>query len=474
VVVALGRQVTREASVYLVGFVVAALLQFLAVPIFTRALGPESYSYLALALALTTSLAGVLLLGGDVALSRLWFAADDEESRRDLALTWIAFLTLWSIVVVLILAPLAKPLAEWLEPGTELSAMLVVGLAILVPQQLSRMLAQVLRNQFRPVAFAVTTIAIAALGLILSLILGLALDLGVLGILLGTLVAEILGVLVRFPIVRAALAGRLRTRMLGPPLRFGLPLVPASIAMWAFTGADRIVVGRYLPAGELGAYSVAAMLVAPFGVLLTALGQAWIPRITQEYEVGGDRAATMTGRAVELSLLVFGGAAVLVGVAAPLLITVVAGPGYAAGAPALPFLALGGAFLGTSLFSSTGYTLAKRTGWVPVITLLAAAVNVILLLVLVPLLGLVGAALAVASGYLVMSVGLLLYSQRHYPVPVSWAWATAVASVLAAQALLATYGSPAAFMPGALVTITLLAARAWHLVRPTATTVPSP
>jgi O-antigen/teichoic acid export membrane protein len=463
--VALGRQVTREASIYLVGFVAAAMLQFLAVPIYTRVLGPESYSYLSLTLALTTSMAGVLLLGGDVALSRMWFDVPDEAARRDLALTWISFLTGWSMVVVLVLAPFAKPLADWLEPGTHLAAMLLVGLAILVPQQLSRMLAQILRNEFRPVAFAATTIAIAALGLALSLVFALGLDLGVLGILLGTLVAEILGALARFPMVRQELAGRLSRAALMPPLRFGLPLVPASMAMWAFTGADRIVIGKILSPSDLGTYSVAAMLVAPFAVLLTALGQAWIPRITQEFEAGTGRASDMTGRAIELSLVLFGAASVLVGIMAPLLVGIVGGAEYVAGAKALPLLALGSSFLGTSLFTSTGYTLAKRTAWVPVITVIAALVDVLLLLILVPRAGMVGSAVSVCIGYLVLTVGLLAYSQRHFPVRLSRTWLVVISVVLALQAVLATYASRTTLVAGAVVTLLFLGWRATHLVR---------
>lgn len=417
---ALGRQVTREASIYLAGFVGAALLQFLAVPIYTRYLGPERYAFYALALAVTTSLAGLLVIGGDVALSRFWFEARSSKERRDLALTWISFLTGWSILVVGVVAAIAQPLADWLRPGTDLGLLLVVGLLILVPAQLSRMLAQVLRNEFRPVAFAVTTVAVGAMGMAFGLALAIGAGMGVLGILVGTLTAEFLGCLIRFPLVRADLRGSLRQEVLWPPLRFGIPFIPASIAMWVFTGADRIAVARYLTAPELGGYSVAATLVMPFSVLLTALGQAWIPRVTQTYSDSPARAAHSTGRAIELSLIVYSFGATILGVAAPIVMGLVAGPGFESGIAALPLLALGSTFLGTALFTGTGYTLAKRTAMVPVLTVVAAAINIIALALLVPRWGVVGAALAVCAGYLALTLGSYAYSQHHFPVSVSW------------------------------------------------------
>lgn len=415
----LGRQVTREASIYLIGFVGAAMLQFLAVPVYTRLLGPDRYSAYALALAVTTSLTGLLLIGGDVALARFWFEAESGRSRRDLALTWISFLTAWSALVVILAIPLSRRLAEALRPGTDLGTLFTVGLLVLIPAQLSRMLAQVLRNEFRPTAFAVTTVLVGGMGIAFGLALAIGANLGVLGILAGTLLAEVIGCVVRFPLVRVNLRGRIRREALGPPLRFGIPFVPASVAMWVFTGADRIAVGRYLTNTELGGYSVAATLVAPFSVLLTAMGQAWIPRVTKEFSESAPRARSTTGRAIELSLVLYAMGATMLVVAAPKAVEIVAGPGYESGAEALPFLALGSTFLGTSLFTSTGYTLAKRTSMVPVIFGAAAVLDIACLVLLVPRWGVVGASVATCVGYLALTVGSMLYSQRYFRVPVS-------------------------------------------------------
>ena len=65
---AVGRQFGRETAIYLAGFVGAGLVQFLSIPVYSRALGPEQYGYLALMIATTTVLSGIMLLGGDVAL----------------------------------------------------------------------------------------------------------------------------------------------------------------------------------------------------------------------------------------------------------------------------------------------------------------------------------------------------------------------------------------------------------------------
>lgn len=462
---AIGKQVTREASVYLAGFLGAAALQFLTVPIYTRYLGAERYSTYALTLAVTTSLAGLLVIGGDVALSRFWFEAPSAQWRRNLTLTWISFLTLWSTLVVGAAVLLAPAIASWLRPGTDLATLLIVGFVILVPAQLSRMLAQVLRNEFRPTSFALTTVAVGAMTMAFGVALAVGAGMGVLGILLGSLAAEMIGCIVRFPLVKQDLRGKVRREVLGPPLRFGIPFVPASIAMWAFTGADRIAVGRYLSAEELAGYSVAATLVAPLSVLLTALGQAWIPRVAQEFSQSPARAARSTGKSIELSLSLYSVGATLLAIAAPLAIRLLAGPGYESGAAALPFLALGSVFLGASLFASTGYTLAKRTALVPVLAVVAAGVEILLLCLLVPIWGVVGAAISVCVGYLALAAGSYLQSQRHFRVSVDYLTISVVTGLGVVVAVVSSIapGSTTALVVDSTALVVQLAA-AYHVM----------
>lgn len=208
------------------GLVGAAVLQFLAVPIFTRSLGPAEYSLLALSLAVSTSISGLLLIGGDLALSRFWFSTGDGHERRSLTLTWILFLTAWSIPVVALACAVAPLVSDWVSPDTSITHQLQIAFAILVPAQLSRMLAQVMRNEFRPWPFAVTSTAIAGLSLVIGLWLAVRQDLGVAGVLLGTLAGESLGVLIRAPLVMPALRGSLYEAGDPGPARLRAPVHP--------------------------------------------------------------------------------------------------------------------------------------------------------------------------------------------------------------------------------------------------------
>lgn len=473
---AVGRQFGREASIYLAGFVGAGIIQFLSIPIYTRALGPEQYGYLALVIASTTVLSGIILLGGDVALARFWVDAHDERAKRELASTWIGFLSLWSIIVAALACALAPWMAGRLAPGAGLAVMLAIGFLGQVPAQISRMLAQILRNRFRPVPYAATTVLVTSLNVALGIALGIGMDMGVLGIVLGMLIGEALGAAIRVPLVRGSVGRNLNRSLLPPLLRFGVPLVPASLAAWVFTGMDRIVVGLTLDQLELGAYGLAATLIGPFTVFTLAIGQAWIPRIASLHALDRAGAQRATSQGIALALAGLGTAAIAVGTLSPWLIAVVGGPGYEAGVPALPFLAAGAAFYGTAVFTATGLTLEKRTTFIPVVTVGAAALDIALLFLLVPRWGLIGASVSVASAYLCLAWLSLVFAHRVFPLSVNVGRLALMTLLLMVQAGMAATlpGSMVTGATGLLVATALLVLGLRHSGEPTARSAESP
>ena len=84
------------------------------------------------------------------------------------------------------------------------------------------------------------------------------------------------------------------------------------------------------------------------------------------------------------------------------------------------FTSLGVFFQGIYLLTSIGLNITKRTEYYPVATITAAAVNVGLNFLLIPRLGIVGAAWANGIAY-AMQAGLgYVLSQRFYPIAYEW------------------------------------------------------
>jgi O-antigen/teichoic acid export membrane protein len=226
---------------------------------------------------------------------------------------------------------------------------------------------------------------------------------------------------------------------LADALGFALPLVPQQAASLLLAIGDRVVVQRYLGSVATGRYS-AAYAVGSLGVMVaSALNQVWMTRIYRLGDGAADLAALDAARDRVLRLA----AVVTVGVAA--------------GAPLLYRLWLPGAFRGgqldlvTSLvacsllpFAAYGTNLwtALRlgaSGRLAAATIVAAAVNLGLNVLLVPPLGLVGSALATLIGYGLLAVAASRWvigpASRWSCRPRSWLAVAAAGAVAVGQSL---------------------------------------
>jgi O-antigen/teichoic acid export membrane protein len=414
----LGRAVSRDVAIYTIGTVVANGILYLAVPIYTRVFPPAEYSKFAFVTTVSGMLAGVLVLGGDTALARFWFQDAALAARRTLCLTWIGFLAVWATVVCALLSPLAPAVASYTLEQSSASNLFLLALVTLPITQTSRMVAQIMRNQFRPMPFVLTGVLLGCLSLGGGLFFAVGLDLGVAGVLVGVLTAETLVLVVRTVLTRDMFAGTFDRALLRHLLRFGIPLVPVTVSFWVFTAADRVVVGKVSGLEELGYYSVAVTVTLVFVVLTSAVSQAWVPRAIQLFEEERARAAVAIGDSLTYYVFGLGVLASVIAALSPEVIAILSGPEYAPAAAAIPLLCMGSVAYGSQTITATGMTMMHRTGRLAVISLVAAAVNVVAAVALVPRFGITGAAGASVIGYVLLTLGYLQASQRLWAIRV--------------------------------------------------------
>jgi O-antigen/teichoic acid export membrane protein len=188
-------------------------------------------------------------------------------------------------------------------------------------------------------------------------------------------------------------------RRYGGAFRFGLPMVPQQLSGFILGVGDRVVVRHILGSAAVGRYSVAYNVGSLGFILLVLLTQAWQPRI---YAVA-DRAARSSLLASSRDMVNL------------LLIPVVCG--LAAAAPVVLWVWVPKSFqpaeltpivgivaIGTFPFAQFVANLRAlmsegRTGRAAAASLVAAVVNIVLNIVMVPFLGIAGSAIATVLSY---------------------------------------------------------------------------
>ena len=232
----------------------------------------------------------------------------------------------------------------------------------------------------------------------------------------GTLLAAALVLPIRLWTVRAMLRPVFSAQVVRGMLAFGLPIVPASLAIWVFASSDRLVLAKLSTLDQVGIFAVAASVASILGLLNGAIGQAWSPHAFRVYVEQPAEAPAFYGRIMTYILVGFGLASVGITAFAPELLTVVATPQFYPAAVAVGPLALGFMASASVQITAVGISLTKQTKYLALFTWIAALLNLALNLLLVPRWGVMGSSWATAMTYLFLTVAYALATQRLWPV----------------------------------------------------------
>lgn len=422
----------RNAAVFALATALRGALGLLLLPLYTRVLSPSEYGRLAIILTVTTAASIVFSFGLDFALFRDFFrlAGDPAGQRRLVDSLW-TFLVVASVGAALVLSALVAP---WLPTdGIIKPAELTLGLlasaffvaATTVPMAL-------LRAQERLREYVVLSVVFAVATATATLVLVVGLDAGVGGWMLAMLLANFVSFVVAARTIPWRLPKPFDRTLVSAGLVLGVPLIPHFFGQWSLLLADRAILGGLVSTADVGVYALAATVALPAAMLVQALGQAFMPNYAAAATSEVARARLPATISVQ-AMSVFG-ICLTAALLGPNLVGVVAPPAYHDAAPLVPWFVLGYAFLGLYSMPMNGLSLGMgRTKFVWIATAVAACTNLALVYLLVPIHGILAAAIASALGYLVLLLAISWYARSPLnPVRYEWARLLRAFGVIAA------------------------------------------
>jgi len=257
---------------------------------------------------------------------------------------------------------------------------------------------------------AVLTVADSLLRCIFGIAGAVLFDDRVAGVLAGQCVASALVVCVLAFHVRARITlgwGRVNRERVWAFISYGYPMAGMTISSWVLSVSDRLLLSWMLGASAVGVYSAGYQLGSN-SILFpsSSLMAGAFPVLIQEYERGGQAEAAQLLTKLVTGVLIVGCALVIfLSIASHPLVKVLLGDPYSSAAAVIPVVALGQLLMALSEYFAKSFQLTKQTSDLFLITLIAACVNVLANLVLVPWIGIMGAAAATVLAYAV-SLGI--------------------------------------------------------------------
>lgn len=177
-------------------------------------------------------------------------------------------------------------------------------------------------------------------------------------------------------------------------LRFGLPLLPHTLAGVAIASMDRLILSGSVGAGETGIYFVAVQVSSILVLVGGAVNQAWVPWLFGQLSNGSATARARVVTATYALFAAFAVAAAILVISGPLIVKILAAEHYSDAARLLPLLCPAAA-LNAAYYLVVNYIIyARRTALLSALTVAAAVVQAILTISLAILDGTVGVATA--------------------------------------------------------------------------------
>lgn len=197
-------------------------------------------------------------------------------------------------------------------------------------------------------------------------------------------------------------------------LVFGLPLVPAGIALWVLEGLDRVVIERFWGVAEVGVYSLGYKYAMLLQFPLLAFQAAWAPYLCSVAKQEG--ALQMISRIltfISASTMIF---ATLLYVVSHEVLPLIASQEFANAQRVIAPLLLGFVFYGFYFIIVSGVYIHGHTGSAAIIIGMAALVNLFLNFMLIPRFAGVGAAWATAVSYMTLAGMMYRFNRKDFPI----------------------------------------------------------
>lgn len=437
------KSVLKGSTIYTGGQVLTKATGFILIPLYTRFLTPDDYGIIGVLNVILAMMSMILMFGVYPTQTRLYYDyKGDKEKVGELLFSLNCFMVVVVTTVCLLLTIFGKPLFRYFIKNDSISFYPFIIIIIwtvffnIINQLISRYYATT-REYTRSaliqfVQFLTTT------GFIIFFVVYR--KEGAVGPIKGALIGQavIFGVFY-WPYARNFVA-RFDFTHIKSMMSFGMPVVIHLTAATVMTSIDRIILEKYLPLSSVGVYTLAYQLGLVMSIIVVSINKAWMPNY---YDLMGSED---TDRGYEIRRIfcvwqVIIGAICLVGsLWARDVVALLATDKYYDAAGIMPIILLGYFFNGVYFFMISPIFHYKKTSRLPLITISAAVMNVVLNLILIPRQGTLGAANAMMLSFLSLAVLSYFIGKRYFNPHFEIARLTVLAIIVSIPSMLLNFG----------------------------------
>ncbi len=392
-----------------IGTFSSKLLVFFLMPLYTRVLTSGQYGVVDLVIQAGNFLIPLVSLGISNAVMR--FGMDGETDRHGVFTTGLAAI-LCGFGIFLLFAPLVNRI-----PGVEGYAPWMY--LFVLCSMLRTLCAQFVKAKQLVKLYAFNGVLGTATTLLFNILFLVVFKWGVVGYILAIVCSDFTSLVFLF--VKARLHRYVRLRALkrevvSKMLRYALPLIPTNAFWWVTDVSDRFLVANMISEAANGLYAASYKVPTILILLVGIFMDAWQISILNEKSALARQKFFSRVFAMYQSVAFVAASGLIV--FAKVITKILVAPDYYESWRYIPVLIIATCFSCFVTFFGTIYVVEKKSVATLVTTILGAVLNIVGNVLLIPSMGVNGAALSTAISYAAVFLIRVVHTRRY--IPVQW------------------------------------------------------
>jgi len=412
-------RLAKGSIVYGIGGMLQRFMGLLLLPFFTQVLTPADYGVVALVSLISIAMSGLFTLGTGNSIGVIYFREQDPVRHSTIIWSNILLMVLNGLFWCVVLFFAAPTLSEYMFQ-TDLHADLIrLGLLGSVLMTIAAPFLSYLRMEEKAKQYVMLTLGNSILTIGLSVWFVLIERIGVTGIILAGTLSQGIMLLVNWAAVGRYLRFKIDISLFWRLVRIGFPSIFGVFAFLLIDYADRQMIERMVSIDALGVYSVGYSFGVVIIVATGAFASAW-PPFSMSYINKREEARIVFARVLTYYCIGFGGLIVLIYASAKPIVLMMTAPAFYEAYLVVGLIAASYMLKGCYLIMLPGLCFAEKLYKQSIVEWVAAIVNIGLNLWLIPIYGIIGAAMATFISYLTLPVLAWSVARRYLAVDYEW------------------------------------------------------
>ena len=411
------KHLLKHSVIYSISNISLKASGIILLPIYTSYFTVEEYGRLGLILITIIIVSQSLILGQGLSLIRYNNSIEFRDKRRTILFTLTILITVVALLFITFGNLFIKQLASLFGDARIYESYLKIAIIIIALITLNNLFLSKIRADENSLHYTISSLLKILVVIVLSIYLIVYIKLGIEGVLYAQMIGEAGQLLFVLPYILKHSETKLEYKIIKPSLRYGFPLIFSALAINLLNGSDKFILKFLTSYTELGLYElgyriggiVNMFIILPFGLTL-------MPLAFRIYKTRGDREYFSRLKSYVAFFLVWAGFSLSI-YSKEVVELFANDPSYYPAYSVVPLIILSYVLYGLSMISSLGMYLTGKNQFVAIITIVCAGINIGLNFWLIPLYGMMGAALNTAVSFAIVDILSTFTSNRYYKIP---------------------------------------------------------